>query len=130
MNPIGYYVSCDDAICEDCAPEPVKGVTWIVPGFMGGEPIPIYRDTEADTPTHCCECGDLIPHALTREGYAYVLERALSHAADSTGVKCPRPNGSLVAGHGTLAEWWNKYSDGIVGIRNLKRRMVATHFGA
>lgn len=68
-DPIGYYVTTDDAQCADCHdPDDWRG-------FEGwDEPVPIYRGTAGDTPTHCGECGLLIPHALTAEGYAYVAE--------------------------------------------------------
>lgn len=62
MNPVGYYDDNGAAHCEDCAPP---------------EGQPIYGDSEADTPTHCEECGVLIEHALTSDGIAYVSEYIL-----------------------------------------------------
>lgn len=69
MEPIGYYVTCDDAVCaEDFDP-----ATW--EGFEDwDEPLAIFADTESDTPTHCVACRDLIPHALTSDGYIYVWD--------------------------------------------------------
>jgi hypothetical protein len=67
---IGYYVTSDDAQCADChEPEEWGGFEdW-------DEPVPIFYGTAGDTPTHCGDCGLLIPHALTWEGYAYVADR-------------------------------------------------------
>lgn len=69
-EPIGLYVTSDDAQCVDCH-EPGD---W--EGFEDWtEPVPIFQGTAGDTPTHCNDCGLLIPHALTIEGYAYVAEK-------------------------------------------------------
>lgn len=68
-EPIGFYVTCDDAECADCH----DPAAW--QGFEGWEePLAIFRDTEMDTPTHCVKCRSLIPHALTADGYDYVSE--------------------------------------------------------
>lgn len=67
--PLGYWITCDDAECSSChRPE-----DWVEFGDWEA-PLPIFYGTEGDTPTHCCRCRDLIPHALTDEGYAYVRE--------------------------------------------------------
>jgi hypothetical protein len=89
--PIGYYVTCDEAECASChCPE-----NW--PGFEGWEaPLPIFYGTEADTPTHCTACGDLIPHALTPDGYVYVREAVTRLRGDRT----------------VLASWNDVYLDG------------------
>lgn len=69
MSVIGYYLNCDDAVCMDHFNED----EW--EGFESWEsPLAIFSDEESDTPTHCVECGALIPHALTTDGYAYVRE--------------------------------------------------------
>src|SRR5215831_15331661 len=68
---LGYYVTCDDALCRDCFDKP--GYTW--PGFEGWEePIAIFNDSESDTPTHCCQCGAVIRHDLTPDGGEYVKD--------------------------------------------------------
>jgi len=84
-EPIGFYANCDDAYCPSCFEEAfgVNGERW--PGFESwDEPLPIFSDTEADTPTHCAACEELIPHALTTDGYAYVDE-AYREVADGVG---------------------------------------------
>lgn len=69
MQPIGFYVTCDDAECVDCHDPDA----W--PGFEGwDEPIAIFSLTEADAPTHCSKCEAVIPHALTSDGVAYVQD--------------------------------------------------------
>lgn len=68
-DPIGFYVNVDDAQCVDCHEPDDWG------GFEDWEaPVPIFQGTAGDTPTHCGDCGLLIPHALTADGYAYVAE--------------------------------------------------------
>lgn len=76
-GPIGYYVTCDDALCADCAPAGFAESDYSEwEGFDGwSEPIAIFPSTESDTPTHCAECEALIPHDLTPDGLAYVAER-------------------------------------------------------
>lgn len=65
----GYYINCDDALCEDhFDPDSWDGFEeW-------EEPLTITIFEEADTPTHCVECGVLIRHNLTEDGYDYVHE--------------------------------------------------------
>lgn len=67
-QPIGYYIASQgeltgDAICDRHVTEEEE---------RDGEPI--THDMEADTPTHCLVCEDLIPHALTSDGFEYVGE--------------------------------------------------------
>lgn len=67
----GYYITCDDAVCPDHLPDPWEGFEdWT-------EPLAIFNDTEADTPTHCVECGCLIEHDLTEAGVIYVVDAIL-----------------------------------------------------
>lgn len=73
MEPIGFYVTCDDAECFACHDPDA----W--PGFEGwDEPIAIFAHREADAPTHCRLCEAVIPHALTDEGLTYVAETIAS----------------------------------------------------
>ena len=47
-------------------------------GWRREDAEPIWEASGAsDTPTHCVVCEALIPHPLTREGYAYVAEALL-----------------------------------------------------
>jgi len=74
-GPIGFYVTSDDAQCVDCHD----------PGEWSGfeewqEPSVIFEGTIADSPTHCTDCGALIPHGLTVDGYGYVAERLARRA--------------------------------------------------
>jgi hypothetical protein len=82
-EPIGFYVDCDAAECAYChEPESWKGFeSWT-------EPLAIFADSEADTPTHCAVCEELIPHALTPDGYAYVRESLIEAQRDSRGRQC------------------------------------------
>lgn len=78
-GPIGYYTDCDTAVCE----VHFDRSEW--EGFEDwDEPLAIFASDESDTPTHCAVCEDLIPHALTPEGYAYV-EEYLEHASTHDG---------------------------------------------
>lgn len=126
MSVVGYYITCDDAVCEDCAPAGFnEGDYSQWDGFESWEePIVIFRDTESDTPTNCKECGEVIPHALTREGYAYVEQYmrddikdalcetnhrgvAVVHAWLEQYADWGMMNGPLVAMHGALYEAMN-----------------------
>ena len=81
-GPIGYYLNADDAVCaEHYEPE-----NW--EGFEGwDEPLAIFEHDEADSPTHCTVCEDVIEHSLTSEGYDYVRE-ALDRAVAGDGRRC------------------------------------------
>ena len=82
FGPIGYYLDCDTAVCDECF-DPDQ---W--QGFEDcSEPLPISEDDEADTPTHCARCEELIAHALTPDGIAYV-EEAYARASVGDGRKC------------------------------------------
>lgn len=82
-EPVGYYLDCDTAVCEDC----FDPVAW--EGFEDwDEPLTIFDSDEADTPTHCAECESLIEHALTSDGYAYVREAYLRALLVEDGRKC------------------------------------------
>ena len=81
MNPIGFYLNCDDAICASCWE---LDPTW--DGFEEWtEPMAIFHDSEADTPTHCVECEALIDHALTSWGHQYVAEAIADFLANDSG---------------------------------------------
>lgn len=73
---IGYYIDCDTAQCIDCFESDGGEAAWKARGGFEGwdSPIAIFEDTEADSPTHCTTCSAVIDHALTDDGYAYVLE--------------------------------------------------------
>ena len=72
MRVLGFYVDCDTAVCADCfdrgGAEARRGYEW------SDDPVAIMSDAESDTPTHCTFCGDLVEHALTSDGYTYVLD--------------------------------------------------------
>lgn len=83
MEPIGYYLTCDDAVCAEHVTVIADGYdvgTYFISGeqWAGFEdwpdPLPIFWSDEADTPTHCVECEALIPHRLTDYGMEYVRE--------------------------------------------------------
>jgi len=71
--PEGFYITCDDAVCTEHAPSDEE---WSAAGGFEDwtEPLAIFADDESDSPTHCAECGVLIPHALTPEGFRAVAE--------------------------------------------------------
>ena len=68
-GPIGFYVTSDDAQCAECHdPEEWSGFEeW-------QEPSVIFEGTVGDSPTHCTDCGALIPHGLTVDGYLHVAD--------------------------------------------------------
>jgi len=106
MSP--QYLNPDDAVCDEHAPTLEE---WRGAGGFDGWPAPldIGADDAADTPTHCVECGRLIPHALTSWGDVYVfdaieecLERGrrspVVHAwADEYGAWCGAGDDTLAA---------------------------------
>lgn len=100
---IGYYTDCDTALCRNCIPDAAawarcEYVGW--PGFESWEePAPIFNDTEADTPTHCAECGAVIRHNLTADGARYVMDAIAE----------------FITGDGhtpdVMAQWWDAYGE-------------------
>jgi hypothetical protein len=114
---IGYYVDCDDAVCRDCAPAGFDNGDYSQwPGFEGWEePIAIFMDAEADTPTHCTECGAVIAHDLTPDGESHVLEAIADLAGD------PGSHSAEV-----VAQWWDAYS-GHMYPGSLLRDWIAEH---
>jgi hypothetical protein len=100
--PIGYYVTCDDAVCADCAPSGfAQGDYSGWPEFEGWEePIAITMDDESDSITHCRECSRVIRHDLTPDGTAYLI--------DSLAEQISEP-GSHTAD--VMAQWWDAYGE-------------------
>ena len=98
---IGYYVTCDDAICRNCAPAGFADGDYSEwPGFEGWEePLAIFNDTDADTPTHCRQCGAVIRHDLTADGARYVMDAIAEFIAGD--------------GHNpdVMAQWWDAYGE-------------------
>jgi hypothetical protein len=99
----GYYVTCDDAECLDCYEAAGGFDTW--KHAMGGfedweEPIGISSYEESDTPTHCRECGKLLCHSLTSDGYDYVAEAIVDDFRD--GERTP-----------VTSMWANYYGEGV-----------------
>ncbi len=77
MAIVGYYLTCDDAYCEEHAD--LEG--W--EGFEGWEaPIAIDDQEAVDSPIHCEECGVLLETDLTSDGYKYVLDAILEDFMD------------------------------------------------
>ena len=88
-EPIGYYVTCDDALCMECVgklpvienPPNAEYPWW--QGFEGWpEPLSISESDESDSPTHCVECGVLLEHDLTVFGYSMIFDAVLEGFAD------------------------------------------------
>lgn len=99
---LGYYVTCDDAVCSHCAT--IVNQKW--PGFEDwDEPIPIFRDTELDSPVGCSECGSLIPVRLTEDGYNYVVEEIRDYLKSGP---------SLNSAH--IYALWGEYGDTMVHV--------------
>lgn len=65
----GAYITCDDALCDDC----MVNHKWEVFEDWPA-PLSIDGDDESDSCTHCCECGVLIEHRLTDDGYEAFCE--------------------------------------------------------
>lgn len=118
MSVIGYYVTCDDAVCTDCAPDGFADgdyAEWA--GFESWEePIAIMSDEESDSPTHCRECEALIAITMTSDGYRYVAEHVTDAAQNDGGRRC------------ITRQWWQEYGDGIEesDLREIISAMVAT----
>jgi len=83
---LGYYMDCDEAICTDCvaklpdlpADEQVNAEYPWWHGFESWEaPLAISEADESDSPTHCSECGVLLDHSLTTDGYMMVLDSVI-----------------------------------------------------
>lgn len=114
---LGYYVTCDDAVCADCAPagfEDGDYHAWL--GFKGWEsPIAIFMDAESGSPTHCHVCGAVIAHDLTPDGEAYVLDAIADLAGD------PGSHSADV-----MAQWWAAYRERIYP-RSALRDWIAEH---
>lgn len=90
MTTLGYYITCDDALCARCAEAVDLDSTW--EGFESWEePLPIEHWDEADTPTHCKRCEALIPHQLTDDGIEYVREAYRETCADLMAGRSARP---------------------------------------
>lgn len=71
MEPCGYYLDCDDAICRYCAtPEGIALALGLV-----------YSWDESDAPVHCVRCGDLLDCGLTEDGRLYVAEHLAYNSA-------------------------------------------------
>jgi hypothetical protein len=92
MATLGYYITCDDAVCKACYQATGGLAEWRARGgFETWErPIPIRSGTEgeADSPTHCWRCEALIPHKLTSDGLEYVCEAYREAAAGRGGRRC------------------------------------------
>jgi hypothetical protein len=82
---LGYYTTCDDALCKGCYKATGGLAQWRAAGGFEGWPSPLSiksgAEGEADTPTHCERCEALIPHRLTSEGLEYVREAYRNEAA-------------------------------------------------
>ena len=75
---LGFYITCDDAVCLDCIELDSAGnvVGW--EGFEDWtEPIAIWAALETDVPFHCSKCDVLIPVTLTADGGAFVADAIL-----------------------------------------------------
>jgi hypothetical protein len=69
---IGYIVS-GTYYCPDCTPS------------TGDDASPIFADSETDSFSHCAECEDLIPEALTEEGREEALEALRAYLVSRSG---------------------------------------------
>lgn len=46
---------------------------------------PVFSGAETDCPSHCAECGALVPETLTADGEQYVREKIAAYITDGTG---------------------------------------------
>lgn len=99
MSTVGYYITCDDAICDECAPAGfADGDYSFWDGFEDwDEPIAISSGDELDAPTHCVDCEALIAHQLTSVGYEYVADAIERGVRDGDGRHCIH------------RAWWEQY---------------------
>jgi hypothetical protein len=107
-DPIGYWLTCDDAVCTACAPSGFAEddfSEW--PGFESwDEPLIITAEDESDSPTHCSVCESLIEHRLTSDGYAYVAQAMAEHLSEMDSHPDDRTGRACI-----LKAWWNAYGD-------------------
>lgn len=98
----GFYIDCDTAECERCFDNNGGEEAWKERGgFEDWEsPLPIFESSESDTPTHCHDCGDLIEHPLTDDGYNYVADAIVSDFGD--GERSP-----------VIEQWIDHYGSGL-----------------
>lgn len=102
MSLIGYYITCDDAICADCAPKGFASGDYSEwPGFESWpDPIIIFTDSEGDTITHCCDCGAVIRHNLTVDGWEALKSAVVEYLTDPESQE-----GEIIA------QWWDAYGE-------------------
>jgi len=102
VDIIGYYINCDEALCADCAnTEGIGKANEKEAEISPTNPAPIYRDTEADAPTHCARCQVLIPHQLTSAGLSFIADVIATRLC------------GLLANESVVAAWWRVYGDQI-----------------
>jgi hypothetical protein len=98
---LGWYVTCDDAVCRSCAPDGFAAGDYSEwGGFESWEtPAAITFSDESDSVTHCRECSAVIGHDLTPDGTRYVLTAITE----------------FITGEGhtpdVMAQWWDAYCD-------------------
>jgi hypothetical protein len=99
---LGYFVTCDEAQCATCFERLGGQAKWLANGGFEGwaEALAILGDSEADSPTHCHECGRPIAHRLTGAGLRYIAESVLD--GFSSGKQNP-----------VMVQWINAYADQI-----------------
>jgi hypothetical protein len=122
VSLLGYYVNCDEALCVSCFQRTYvferggEGDSWDVAVAVwraeGGfedwdEPAALLSDEEQDTPTHCTECKELIPHALTSDGYTYVVDAVRAHIEEFV-HELVAPNAHSVK---VVHAWVEQYAD-------------------
>jgi hypothetical protein len=67
MEVVGFVpMDAGVMLCTDCAD-------------MAAEGSAVFDSSETDSPSHCDECGALIPESLTTDGVAYVAEALASY---------------------------------------------------
>ena len=83
---VGYYVGGSPEEIGQTPLCPVCAVTGACGEGDPGSHSITYMD-EADAPTHCEDCGTLIPHALTTDGLEYVVERIVEYLVTGSGSR-------------------------------------------
>lgn len=123
MKMVGVYITCDDALCTNCAHRRFvfvsgesEGDPWDIlvrnwrkaGGFESwDEPAVIFDDTESDSPTHCKKCGELIPHDLTPDGYRLVEDSTWAQIREFVEHRAT-PNAHSVK---VVHAWLEQYGD-------------------
>ena len=96
MKPIGYLVH-GDTFCVNCYTHFERRHAAVDSSDVESEPIFYYH--EGDSPTHCIECSEIIPHHLTDDGHRYVEDSIIDYLRNRSGNRA------------VIQQWYEAYED-------------------